>query len=896
MARRKVRNTPSSALEQESLLNRITTRIRHSLELQEILTTTTNELRSFLGLDRVKIYRFEADGSGEVIAESINGRNLPSLLGLRFPATDIPNSAREMFVKARQRIIVDVEFKHKTVNLLDCSETGKTLAVEDIRYSPADPCHVEYLSALGARSSLTVPILHQGQLWGLLACHHSQPKRFSDRDLTIVQLLVDQLSIAIAQSSLLAQARQQARDEAIINQISSLLHSPLELTEIRETVLDRTIKHLQGCGGRLYIAPELAGEHAQLYTCGPQPQDVQSQDLQIEASPFWQQIMGFPSQEESGAEAAETEKAADKLDIFSGLVPSLDSEHYSSIEANISNSIIPHVYAIPDVDREPKLRALSSAFLGASIRSILAVPLQYRQQCAGCLTIFRTEIETEIIWAGCWSSDGHSQRPRQSFAAWKEIKTGQAKEWGSDEVKLAKALGTHIYMAAMQRRVEATIRHQASHDQLTGLANRSLFNEKLSLAVAKARQHAEMLAVVFLDLDRFKNVNDTLGHAVGDELLQSVARRLINCLRVDDTIARWGGDEFTLLLYNIESAEDATKICQRILFSLSSPFEFDGRELNMKASLGIALSPYDGEDAETLLKNADAAMYRAKQQGRNNYQFYTRAIGSKVSESLNMENNLYKALQREEFVLHYQPQIDLTTGRLVGMEALIRWEHPERGLIAPDRFISVAEETGLICPIGEWVLRTACAQNRSWQLLGAPPLRIAVNLSACQFQQITAVKTIAQILSETGLEPERLEIEITESTAMTDVQFTVGVLHQLQAMGIHIALDDFGTGYSSLWSLKNLPLDTLKIDRSFVADLMNDSNGTAIVKVAIALGHGLNLKVIAEGVETAQQLEFLQVLKCDRAQGYLFGKPIPAAAATQLCVANRQFSTQIDVK
>ncbi|MCU0542397.1 MAG: EAL domain-containing protein [Oscillatoriaceae cyanobacterium Prado104] len=888
MARRKVRKTPSSALEQESLLNRITTRIRHSLELQEILTTTANELRCFLGSDRVKIYRFEEDGSGEVIAESINGDNLPSLLGLRFPASDIPNSAREMFVKARQRVIVDVEYNHQTINRLDCPATGKTLAVEDIRYSPADACHIEYLSALGARSSLTVPILHQSQLWGLLACHHTRSRRFSDRELAIVQLLVDQLSIAIAQSSLLAHARQQARDEAIINQISSLLHSPLELTEIRETVLDRIVKHLQGCGGRLYIAADAIGQPAQLYTCGRQPQD-----LQLEASSFWQQLMGFSSLEGKLEAAGETGTAAEKLDIYSALNrdinTKLNSGNFPSIENKNSDAIRPLFYVIADVDREPNLTSLSAAFLRASIRSLLVVPLQYRQQCAGCLTIFRKEIETEILWAGYCSSDGRNQRPRDSFSAWKEIQTGQAKEWNSDELKLAKALATHIYMSVMQRRVEATIRHQASHDQLTGLANRSLFNEKLSLAVANARQSAEMLAVIFLDLDRFKNVNDTLGHAVGDELLQSVARRLINCLRGDDTIARWGGDEFTLLLYNIDSAEDAKKICQRILYSLSSPFEFDGRELNMKASLGVALAPYDGEDAETLLKNADAAMYRAKQQGRNNYQFYTRAIGSKVSESLDLENNLYKALEKEEFVLHYQPQIDLTNGRLVGMEALIRWQHPERGLISPDRFISIAEETGLICPIGEWVLRTACAQNRSWQLLGAPPLRVAVNLSACQFRQASTVSSIAKILSETGLNPEHLEIEITETVAMTDVQFTVGVLQQLQATGIHIALDDFGTGYSSLWSLKNLPLDSLKIDRSFVADMLNDSNGTAIVKVAIALGHGLNLKVVAEGVETAEQLEFLQGLKCDRAQGYLFGKPIPAAEATQLCVANKRW-------
>lgn len=863
-----------STLEPEILLNRITNRIRNSLELQEILTTTAREIRSFLGSDRVKVYRFEADGSGEVIAESLNGDNLSSMLGLRFPAGDIPDSAREMFVKARQRVIVDVGLKHQTINRLDCPETGKTLAVEDIRYSPVDPCHAEYLEAMGARSSLTMPILHRNQLWGLLACHHSKPKRFSDRELNMVQLLVDQLSIAIAQSFLLSQARQQARDEAAINQITSLLHSPLEINEIQQSVIEQTVKHLRGSGGRLYIAAEFGDRPALLYTCGQQPLDAD-----LELSSFWQQIMGFANQDDR-------EKTADNTSQL-GIFQNLYSQHYSSIDTNISNLTVPHLYAISDISQEPQLKSLSANFLAASIESILAVPLQYRQQCIGCLTVFRGAVETEILWAGRSGSDARSDRPRQSFAAWKETKIGEAKKWSSDELKLAKSLGTHLYMAAMQRRVEAMIRHQASHDQLTGLANRLLFNERLSLALANAHQNAEMLAVIFLDLDRFKNVNDTLGHPIGDLLLQGVSRRLTNCLRVGDSIARWGGDEFTVLLYNINSPEEATLICQKIIQSLSSPFDFDGVELYTKASLGIALAPYDGEDAETLLKNADAAMYKAKQRGRNNYQFYTQAIGSKVSEELNLENQLYKALKKSEFVLHYQPQINLNTGKIVGMEALVRWQHPERGLIFPDRFIPLAEETGFICQIDEWVMRAACLQNREWQLLGLPPMRIAVNLSCRQFLQPNTVQTIAEILSETELNPEYLEIEITETIAMTDVNFTVSVLQHLQEMGIHISLDDFGTGYSSLWSLKNLPLNNLKIDKSFVADLQEGSSGATIVKVAIALGQGLNLQVIAEGVETAEQLAFLQSLHCEIGQGYFFSKPIPAAAATQLCLESR---------
>ncbi|MEG4332910.1 EAL domain-containing protein [Microcoleus sp. AT9_A2] len=879
MTRTKVTQMSRSTLEQEILLNRITNRIRNSLELQEILTTTAREIRSFLESDRVKVYRFEADGSGEVIAESINGDNLPSMLGLRFPPGDIPHSAREMFLKARQRVIVDVELKHQTINRLDCPDTGQTLAVEDISYRPVDPCHAEYLKAMGARSSLTVPILHQNHLWGLLVSHHSQPKRFSDRELKMVQLLVDQLSIAIAQSFLLSQARQQARDEAVINQITSLLHSPLELNEIRKAVLEQTVKHLRGSGGRLYIAAEFGDRPALLYTCGQQPADID-----LELSPFWQQIMGRANQDDRSQTANHTSQ----LGIFENLY----SQHYSSIDTNISSLLVPHLYAISDISKEPQLKSVSANLVAASIRSFLAVPLQYRQQCIGCLTVFRSPIQTEILWAGRCSSDARNDRPRQSFAAWKEIKTGEAQKWTSEEQKLAQSLGTHLYMAAMQRRVEAMIRHQASHDPLTGLPNRLLFNERLSLALASAHQNGEMLAVIFLDLDRFKNVNDTLGHPVGDLLLQSVSRRLTNCLRVGDSMARWGGDEFTVLLYNINTPEEATKICQLIIQSLSTPFDFEGLELYIKASLGIALAPYDGEDAETLLKNADAAMYKAKQKGRNNYQFYTQAIGSKVSEDLNLENHLYKALKNSEFVLHYQPQINLNTGKIVGMEALIRWQHPERGLIPPDRFIPLAEETGLICQIDEWVMRTACLQNRAWQLLGLPPMRIAVNLSARQFLQPHTVQTIAEILSETKLNPEYLEIEITESIAMTDVSFTVSVLQQLQDMGINISLDDFGTGYSSLWSLKNFPLNNLKIDKSFVADLVTGSSGATIVKLAIALGQGLNLQVIAEGVETAEQLAFLRSHKCDMGQGYFFSKPIPAAAITQLCLENQSGNKQ----
>ncbi len=866
-----VKGEEAQLYDRENLLNRIATRIRRSLELGEILTTTVQEIRSFLGTDRVKIYLFHPDGSGEVIAEARQGGRLPSLLGLHFPAGDVPLHARQMFVKARQRVIVDVASRQKTVSQLDCPNTGESLVTEDVRYSPVDPCHVEYLTAMGVDSSLSVPILHQNQLWGLLVSHHAKPKSFTERDLKIVQLLVDQVSIAIAQSNLLSRTRQQAQHEAVCNQISRLLHSPLNITEIRQKVLEQTVKALQGAGGRLYITAEPIEQPAQLYTYGEQLSSAP-----LEESPFWQQIIN-PTKDTPNTN---NEKSFELL----FLNPEL--KNLTDLPLNTQN----FPYIITEIYQECQLEFLKPELESTPIRSLLIVPLRYQQQCVGCLTIFRNEIETETLWAGRLNQDERNLRPRRSFEAWREIKKGQAKEWSSDEIKLAQALGLHLYMAVMQRCVEDTIRHQASHDLLTGLPNRLLFNDRLTLALAKIHQCREMLAVVFLDLDYFKNINDTLGHALGDELLQNVAKRLKQSLRESDIVSRWGGDEFTILLSPIHSAEDAEQIAQRFLDVLGVPFKFGEQELYVKASIGIALAPYDGEDAETLLKNADAAMYRAKQQGRNNYQLYTSAIGNKALERLVLENNLYKALERQEFLLHYQPQVDLNTGKIVGMEALIRWQSADGRLIPPDRFIPLAEETGLICPIGEWVLRTACAQNKLWQLAGLPPLRMAVNLSTRQFQQRNLVKIIAQVLKETGLEPGYLELEITESIAIQDVDFTISVLESLQRMGIHISMDDFGTGYSSLWTLKRLPLDTLKIDRSFIHGLMNNTKEAAIITAVIALGHGLNLKVIAEGVEKAEELEFLRLGKCDGVQGYFFSTPLPAEEATKLYMNKTQQS------
>lgn len=428
-----------------------------------------------------------------------------------------------------------------------------------------------------------------------------------------------------------------------------------------------------------------------------------------------------------------------------------------------------------------------------------------------------------------------------------------------------------------RKKAEETIHHQMYYDTLTGLPNRTLFNDRLILALANSHRTGSVLAVVFLNLDRFKIINDTLGHTVGDQLLVSVAERISACLGEGDTLARLSGDTFTLLLPQVQRVDDIAKIAQSIMERFVQPFILSDMEIYTTLSIGIALYPNDGEDADTLMKNADTALSRAKEQGRNNYQFYTPLMNAKASQRLALENSLRRALSREEFIVYYQPQIEAESRRIVGAEVLIRWMHPDLGLVSPAEFIPMAEETGLIIPIGEWVLRTACLQSKAWQRNGLPAIRVAINLSARQFQQRDLVNMVRETLRETDFDPKLLELEITESIAMQNADYSIAVLNDFKAMGVHISLDDFGTGYSSLNYLKRFPIDTLKIDQSFVRELTINPNDFAIAKAVIALAHSLNLEVMAEGVETEEQMALLKAEQCDMMQGYLFGHPIPVS-------------------
>ena len=454
---------------------------------------------------------------------------------------------------------------------------------------------------------------------------------------------------------------------------------------------------------------------------------------------------------------------------------------------------------------------------------------------------------------------------------------------GAQDYLVKGKLDRELLLRSMQysierKRYQEQLEYQANYDALTGLPNRNLLHDRLKQSVY-AQRFVRSIGVVFLDIDHFKFVNDSLGHNAGDKLLQKVADRLLGAVRDGDTVARLGGDEFILVLNDQTGQEVIYRAMQRIINKIAEPIEIDGQELLVTASAGISLYPQDGPDVETLLKNADAAMYRAKDKGRNNFQFYTAEMNRQVNERLKMENALRRALERREFELYYQPRIHVENGALVGCEALLRWQHPEMGLTLPDRFIGLAEETGLIVPIGEWVIKSACAQARAWQKKRMPPVTVSVNLSMRQFKQEGLASAVDDALRQSGLEPKLLEMELTESLVMQDTEAAIRVLERLREIGVEISVDDFGTGHSSLSYLTRLPISALKIDQSFVQDVKGTGGPDEgiVAQAIISLAHNLKLKVVGEGVETAAQFEFLKTHACDEVQGYHFGRPMPAA-------------------
>jgi diguanylate cyclase (GGDEF)-like protein/PAS domain S-box-containing protein len=463
---------------------------------------------------------------------------------------------------------------------------------------------------------------------------------------------------------------------------------------------------------------------------------------------------------------------------------------------------------------------------------------------------------------------------------WVRVSGFPVREATGESLRIA---GTIEDITERKRALEALL-HQAHYDALTDLPNRIMCFDRLSQALGQARRRKSSVAALFFDLDRFKTVNDTLGHAVGDALLRETARRLTDCVRAGDTVARVGGDEFVVILSELARPEDARAVAQKMIDSIAQPMALEGREVFISASIGIAVFPADGEDGDALVKNADAAMFSAKEAGRNNYRFYTAAMNERAMQNLLLENDLRRALERDEFRIHFQPKQDLASGRLAGFEALLRWQHPARGLIGPAQFVPLLEDSGLIVRVGEWTLCAVCAQIRAWQGEGFAPPPVAVNLVIKQFLHHDVVAVVDAALRDAGIGAERLEVEITESDAMERPEVVVPMLRRLKERGIRIAVDDFGTGYSSLAHLKRLPVDTLKIDRSFVSGLPDDPDDVPIARAIVAMGHTLGLKIIAEGVENAAQRAFLKSLGCNELQGFLYSGPLSATECRRFLV------------
>ncbi|MDZ4261883.1 MAG: EAL domain-containing protein [Pseudomonadota bacterium] len=486
---------------------------------------------------------------------------------------------------------------------------------------------------------------------------------------------------------------------------------------------------------------------------------------------------------------------------------------------------------------------------------------------------------------------GAQEREGAATTREQEIPAAEAQAASSDQIlAMLRQANAHLITSSIEAHklteqvqiAHDKLEHLVHHDVLTNLPNRTLLQDRLTQAIELALRQHRQLAVLFIDLDQFKHINDSLGHLVGDRLLQSVAQRLLGCVRHSDTVSRQGGDEFVLLLPHIEQPEDMARSAKKLIAELALPHLIDGHNLYIGASIGISIYPNDGQDAETLIKCADSAMYHAKENGRNNYQFFEQAMNIRAVERQSIESGLRRALELQEFVLHYQPKIDLQSGAIVGVEALIRWQHPQRGLLSPMQFVPIAEECGLMLPIGRWVLGEACRQAQRWLQAGLPPITVAINISAPEFRAHGFFQNIRATLEETHLQPRYLELELTESVLMRDANATGSMLHALVDMGVKLAVDDFGTGYSSLSYLRKFPIDTLKIDQSFVNDMTHNPDAAAIVCAVISMAKSLRLRVIAEGVETAEQATFLLARQCEEGQGYHFGRPVEAEVLATL--------------
>jgi diguanylate cyclase (GGDEF)-like protein len=827
-------------------------RMELAADILELSRLATTEIQRLSGFDRVMIYRFDEEWNGKVIAETSKSLQV-SYLGHCFPANDIPAQVRRLFLVNPIRAIADVAATPVPIVPEIGPLTRRPLDLTRSVLRSASQVHIQYLHNMKVQSSLTVSIIVEQRLWGMIACHHNKARRLDCFARSVCELIGQMLASQVAfRTETGALKARLAANKGLLKYMADL--------ESSESLL-----HAE----RFQSAPlfDLFDADGLMYREGAV---VSSQGATVEESL---------------------------------LIPVIGKLRDRSSRGIASSNMLSNL--------DP-----SAASYVRKVGGALYVGLEERT--GDYLLLLRREIVAEVTWAGnpnkAVSEDGRGGlRPRASFAAWQETVRGRSRPWSELQLESARFLREQLLrlrgsrelsmaneaLAAENtvrkkaeedlRKSEAHLIYTARHDFLTGLPNRMLLTERFGQAILLAERHGKKVAALFVDLDGFKHVNDSLGHPIGDKLLQSVAKRLVACVRGSDTVSRQGGDEFVVLLSEIGQSEDAAVTAGRMLQAVTETHLIDQHDLHVTASIGVSVYPDDGPDAETLIKNADIAMYQAKENGRQGYQFFEQSMNVRAVERQWIEESLRLALKRQEFTLDYQPKINLSTGEITGAEALVRWIHPVRGFVSPAQFIPIAEDSGLIVPLGKWVLREACTQARGWIDAGLHLGTMAVNISAMEFRDEKFLESVFTILKETGLDPRSLELELTESVLMKRADSAASVLETLRASGIQVAVDDFGTGYSSLSYLRKFPIDILKIDQSFVREITSPPCDTTIVTAVIGMARSMNLRVVAEGVETKEALAFLRSHQCDEAQGYYFSRPLPAQQFAQLLKTSEAF-------
>lgn len=808
-------------------LNAALSELHRSHDETEFLRTGTQALRELSGFDRVMLYRFLPDFSGEVVAESVSAATKVKFLGMRFPAGDIPPQARQLYLLNPVRALCDIEASSDELVPAKLPE-GELLDQSYCTLRSMSEAHIIYLRNMGVRATMSVSLIRDGKLWGLLACHHLKPRVPPYHVRQSVRTACELVANVIAM---------RADDLERLNYQKRMRH-------ISELVHDFGRSAMQTQEGLVDAGQVYGPEFLELFS-------ATSWGVRLGGTTVFGKAQRLAVPFPGGAVMDEVER------LLANQAPGkpLVANHLATLAAKFP----------PELD-EVGMLAIRFGVEGKDV-----------------IVFFRPKLEQVIHWGGKQDEPSHVAKdggiylePRRSFDLWTETVRDKSEDWSRLDVesmmRLSATLGEHS-QALINHELNEKLRWRARHDFLTGLLNRSALDSELHLLMQIPGAN---FGLFMIDLDHFKRINDSLGHRAGDEVIKAVGHRIAEVIRDNDFACRFGGDEFIMVVhFESGKVEALLAIADRLIRVMKLPILVESDSLVMGISVGIATYPDQGPSAVDLMRRADIALYDAKARGRGVVSVYTEEMESRANEAFSLESQLREALPADQLKLYYQPKVDLRSGNVVGVEALVRWQHPVRGLLGPDHFVPIAERCGLINPLGAWVITEAVAQIARWRDQGDPILPVAINVSFAQFASANFVDELAAALSAHAVDPDLIEVELTESILMEDTGLARGVLHKLKAMGVHVTLDDFGTGYSSLSYLHQLPLSTLKIDRSFVAGLEHDAQAQLVTRAVLGLARGLRIKTVAEGVEDDYQRRWLMSHNCDQAQGYFFSRPIP---------------------